>query len=69
MYSPKLNPEHVMAIYRLKRVQEEPMTRILSNILEKALMQKGGNGVCKKCKEDGNNNSCSNCPFNHNGKR
>ena len=40
MYSPKIKEDLIPVLYRLARKQGKPMTRLVDEILRKALMRK-----------------------------
>jgi hypothetical protein len=39
MYSPKINEELIPRLYRLRKLKRMPMTRLVNEILEKALSE------------------------------
>ena len=48
MYSPKIKEELIPRIYRLGKLKKVPMTRLVNEILQRALLEleekEGGNG-------------------------
>ena len=40
MYSPKIKPDLIPHLYRLAKEKKKPMTRIVDEILRKALLKK-----------------------------
>ena len=37
MYSPKINPQHVRALYRLKQIVKRPMTKLVNDAITEYL--------------------------------
>lgn len=60
MYSPKLNPELIRVLYRVKRAYQKPMTEITEQLILEGLKTVHKEFVCKACIRE-KNNKCKEC--------
>lgn len=62
MYSPVLSETMVKTLYRLKQVQDRPMTVVVEKLILRSIASMDKRPVCDKCASE-NNNDCRNCYF------
>jgi hypothetical protein len=51
MYSPKIKKEHVKALYQLKLIEKEPMTKLVNKAIEEYLQRKQASIIKEKINE------------------
>ena len=62
MYSPALSEPMIKTLYRLKRVQNRPMTVVVEKLLLESIASIDKKPVCEACVKE-NNNDCNGCYF------
>ena len=62
MYSPMLSETMVKTLYRLKSIQDRPMTVVVEKLILRSIASIDKRPVCEKCTSE-NNNDCGSCYF------
>ena len=60
MYNPRIRPELIALLYRLKKYHNKPMTKELEELLESSIKNVDKDAVCKMCIKN-QINSCEDC--------
>ncbi|MFH2033071.1 MAG: hypothetical protein ABIJ40_20960 [Bacteroidota bacterium] len=64
MYQPNMDEQMISTLYRMKQAYRKPMTRVLKDLVGKAVKSVDKGEVCQVCRQQGND-ECMVCLLSH----